>query len=63
MPPLPTSGHPSSRQITGAQAMKITIELSDADAEEMVELGQQLLTVVERLEELAKRIEDNLDAD
>lgn len=43
--------------------MKITIELSDADAEEMVELGQQLLTVVERLEELAKRIEDNLDAD
>ena len=55
MPPLPTSGHPSSRQIT--------LELSDADAEEMVDLGQQLLTVVERLEELAKRIEDNLDAD
>ena len=43
--------------------MKITIELSDADAEEMADLGQQLLTVVERLEELAKRIEDNLDAD
>ena len=43
--------------------MKITLELSDADAEEMVDLGQQLLTVVERLEELAKRIEGNLDAD
>ena len=47
----------------GRMKMKITLELSDADAEEMVDLGQQLLTVVERLEEVAKRIERNLDAD
>jgi len=42
--------------------MKVTIELSDADTEEMVELGQQLLAVVERLEELTKRMEEYLDA-
>ena len=42
--------------------MKVTIELSEEDGEEMVELGQQLLDVVDRLEELAKRIEDTLDA-
>jgi|TARA_R110000764_G_scaffold60257_1_gene129557 hypothetical protein len=42
--------------------MKVTIELSEEDGEEIVELGQQLLDVVDRLEELAKRIEDTLDA-
>ena len=42
--------------------MKVTIELSEEDGEEMVELGQQLLDVVGRLEELEKRIEDTLDA-
>ena len=42
--------------------MKVTIELSEEDGEEIVELGQQLLDAVDRLEELAKRIEDTLDA-
>ena len=42
--------------------MKIVIELSEEDGEEMVELGQQLLAVVARLEELEKRLEDMLDA-
>ncbi len=41
--------------------MKIVIELSEDDAEEMVELGQQLLAVVARLEDLEKRIEALLD--
>ena len=42
--------------------MKVTIELSEEDGEEMVELGQQLLAVVDRLEELEKRLEALLDA-
>lgn len=42
--------------------MKVTIELSEEDGEEIVELGQQLLDAVDRLEELVKRIEDTLDA-
>ena len=41
--------------------MKVTIELSEEDGEEMVELGQQLLDVVVRLEELEKRLEAFLD--
>ena len=41
--------------------MKIVIELSEDDAEEVVELGQQLLAVVARLEDLEKRIEALLD--
>ena len=41
--------------------MKIVIELSEEDGEEMVELGQQLLDVVGRLEELGKRLEALLD--
>jgi|TARA_R110001606_G_scaffold355792_1_gene506813 hypothetical protein len=41
--------------------MKIVIELSEEDGEEMVELGQQLLDVVGRLEELEKRLEVLLD--
>ena len=41
--------------------MKVTIELSEEDGEEMVELGQQLLAVVDRLEELEKRLEAMLD--
>jgi hypothetical protein len=41
--------------------MKVTIELSEEDGEEMVELGQQLLAVVDRLEELEKRLEALLD--
>ena len=41
--------------------MKIVIELSEEDGEEMVELGQQLLAVVDRLEELEKRLEAMLD--
>ena len=41
--------------------MKVTIELSEEDGEEMVELGQQLLDVVDRLEELEKRLEAMLD--
>jgi len=42
--------------------MKIVIELSEEDGEEMVELGQQLLAVVARLEELEARLEAILDA-
>ena len=41
--------------------MKIVIELSEEDGEEMVELGQQLLDVVGRLEDLEKRLEAILD--
>jgi hypothetical protein len=41
--------------------MKVIIELSEEDGEEMVELGQQLLDVVGRLEELEKRLEAILD--
>ncbi len=41
--------------------MKIIIELSEEDGEEMVELGQQLLDVVGRLEDLEKRLEAILD--
>jgi|TARA_R110000851_G_scaffold76418_2_gene168297 hypothetical protein len=41
--------------------MKIVIELSEEDGEEMVELGQQLLDVVDRLEGLEKRLEALLD--
>ena len=37
--------------------MKVIIELSQEDGEEMVELGQQLLDVVARLEQLEKRLE------
>ena len=43
--------------------MKITIELSEEDGEEMVELGQQLLAVVARLEELETRLEALLDVE
>ena len=42
--------------------MKIVIELSEEDGEEVVELGQQLLAVVARLEELERRLEAMLDA-
>ena len=52
----------SNALLTGGRLMRVTIELSDADTEEMVELGQQLLAVVERLEELTKRMEEYLDA-
>ena len=41
--------------------MKIVIELSEEDGEEIVELGQQLLAVVARLEELETRLEALLD--
>ena len=41
--------------------MKVIIELSEEDGEEMVELGQQLLDVVDRLEELEARLEALLD--
>ena len=41
--------------------MKIIVELSEEDGEEMVELGQQLLAVVDRLEDLEKRMEAILD--
>ena len=41
--------------------MKVIIELSQEDGEEMVELGQQLLDVVARLEQLEKRLEVLLD--
>ena len=42
--------------------MKVIIELSEEDGEEMVELGQQLLDVVGRLEDLEKRLEALFDA-
>jgi hypothetical protein len=41
--------------------MKVIIELSEEDGEEIVELGQQLLDVVDRLEDLEKRLEAMLD--
>ena len=41
--------------------MKIIVELSEEDGEEMVELGQRLLAVVGRLEDLEKRMEVILD--
>ncbi len=41
--------------------MKVVIELSEEDGEEMVELGQQLLDVVARLEKLETRLEALLD--
>ncbi len=41
--------------------MKVTIELSEEDGEEMVELGQELLDVVRRLEDLEKRLGALLD--
>jgi|TARA_B110000503_G_C7108943_1_gene397218 hypothetical protein len=41
--------------------MKIIIELSEEDGEEVVELGKQLLEVVGRLEELERRMEAILD--
>tara|TARA_R110002126_G_scaffold105983_4_gene240699 strand:- start:219 stop:350 length:132 start_codon:yes stop_codon:yes gene_type:complete len=41
--------------------MKIIVELSEEDGEEMVELGQRLLAVVGRLEDLEKRMEAILD--
>ena len=41
--------------------MKIVIELSEEDGEEIVELGQELLDVVGRLEDLEKRLEAMLD--
>ena len=41
--------------------MKVIIELSEEDGEEMVELGQQLLDVVGRLEDLEKRLGALLD--
>ncbi len=41
--------------------MKVIIELSEEDGEEMVELGQQLLDVVARLEQLETRLEALLD--
>jgi|TARA_R100000935_G_C2764512_1_gene135037 hypothetical protein len=43
--------------------MKVKIELNEDDAEEMVELGQQLLAVVRRLEDLERRLEALLDAE
>jgi len=42
--------------------MKVTIELNEDDAQEIVELGQQLLEVVDRLEEVAKCLEILQDA-
>ena len=41
--------------------MKVTIEFNEDDAEEVVELGQQLLAVVRRLEDLERRLETLLD--
>ena len=41
--------------------MKIIVELSEEDGEEMVELGQRLLAVVGKLEDLEKRMEAILD--
>ena len=42
--------------------MKVTIEFNEDDAEEVVELGQELLAVVDRLEEVAKCLEILQDA-
>jgi len=41
--------------------VKVTIEFNEDDAEEVVELGQQLLAVVRRLEDLERRLEALLD--
>ena len=41
--------------------MKVTIELNAEDGEEIIELGQQLLDVVARLEKLETRLEALLD--
>jgi|TARA_R110000796_G_scaffold12921_1_gene42261 hypothetical protein len=41
--------------------MKVTIELNAEDGEEIIELGQQLLDVVARLEKLERRLEAMLD--
>ena len=41
--------------------MKVIIELSEEDGEEMVALGQELLDVVARLEKLETRLEALLD--
>jgi hypothetical protein len=41
--------------------MKIIVELSEEDGEEIIELGQRLLAVVGRLEDLEKRMEVILD--
>jgi|FLMP01.1.fsa_nt_emb hypothetical protein len=41
--------------------MKVVIELSEEDGEEVIELGQQLLDVVARLEKLETRLEALLD--
>jgi hypothetical protein len=41
--------------------MKIIVELSEEDGEEIIELGQRLLAVVDRLEDLEKRMEAILD--
>jgi len=41
--------------------MKVVIELSEVEGEEVIELGQQLLDVVARLEKLETRLEALLD--
>ena len=41
--------------------MKVTVEFNEDDAQEVVELGQQLLAVVRRLEDLERRLEALLD--
>jgi hypothetical protein len=41
--------------------MKIIVELSEEDGEEIIELGQRLLAVVGKLEDLEKRMEAILD--
>lgn len=41
--------------------MKVTVEFNEDDAQEVVELGQQLLAVVRRLEDLERRLETLLD--
>ena len=42
--------------------MKVTVEFNEDDAQEVVELGQELLAIVRRLENLEKRLEAMLDA-
>ena len=41
--------------------MKVTIGLNEDDAEEIVELGQELLAVVRRLEDLERRWDGALE--
>tara|TARA_R100000935_G_scaffold48624_1_gene73312 strand:- start:223 stop:354 length:132 start_codon:yes stop_codon:yes gene_type:complete len=41
--------------------VKVTVEFNEDDAQEVVELGQQLLAVVRRLEDLERRLETLLD--